>query len=109
MTEPDRDDGEPRSLDEWLRQFASNSALVPVAIVVIACFAAIGAGVLLAALHARNLAALAALALIALGSADLIQRDVRHRRRLGLASRLVLGLWALSGAAAVAALTLGLA
>jgi hypothetical protein len=109
VTEPERDGGEPRSFDDWLRQFTSEPGLVPVALVVIGCFTAIGAGVLLAALRARNLAALAALVLLALGSADLLQRDLRRRRRLGLASRLVLGLWLLSAAAAVAAVTLGLA
>lgn len=82
---------------------------MPVAIVVVGSFVAIGAGVLLAALHGRNPAALAALALLALGSGDLLQRDLRHRRRIGLPGRLVLALWALSAAAACAALALGLA
>jgi hypothetical protein len=42
-------------------------------------------------------------------SIDGLARDRRRRGRLGLASRLVLALWALSGAGAAAALALGLA
>ena len=110
MPTPGDDDGrEPRSLDDWLRQFVSDSTLVPVALVAAGCFSAIGAGVLLAALRARNLPAIAALVLLAGMSIDGLARDRRRRGRLGLASRLVLALWALSGAAAVAALALGLA
>ncbi len=105
------DDGgrEPRSLDEWLRQFLTDSGLVPVALVAAGCFTAIGAGVLLAALRAHSLPAIAALVLLAGMSTDLLVRDRRRRGKLGLASRLVLGLWALSGVAAVAAIALGLA
>lgn len=110
MPTPGDDDGrEPRSLDDWLRQFVSDSTLVPVALVAAGCFTAIGAGVLLAALWARNLPAIAALVLLAGMSIDGLVRDRRRRGRLGLASRLVLALWALSVAAAAAALALGLA
>jgi hypothetical protein len=103
------DDLEPKSLDDWLRQFITNGALVPVALVAAGCFTAIGAGVLLAALWARNIPAIAALVLLAGMSIDALLRDRRRRGRLGLASRLVLALWALSLAAAAAALALGLA
>ena len=103
------DDREPKNLDDWLRQFITNGALVPVALVAAGCFAAIGAGVLLAALWVRNLPAIAALVLLAGMSIDALLRDRRRRGRLGLASRLVLTLWGLSVAAAVAALALGLA
>ena len=103
------DDREPKSLDDWLRQFITNGALVPVALVAAGCFTAIGAGVLLAALWVRNLPAIAALVLLAGMSIDALLRDRRRRGRLGLASRLVLTLWGLSVAAAVAALALGLA
>jgi hypothetical protein len=103
------DDREPKSLDDWLRQFITNGALVPVALVAAGCFTAIGAGVLLAALWARNIPAIAALVLLAGMSIDALLRDRRRRGRLGLASRLVLALWALSLAAAAAALALGLA
>jgi hypothetical protein len=103
------DDREPKNLDDWLRQFITNGALVPVALVAAGCFTAIGAGVLLAALWARNIPAIAALVLLAGMSIDALLRDRRRRGRLGLASRLVLALWALSLAAAAAALALGLA
>ena len=110
MPTPGDDDGrEPRNLDDWLRQFVSDSTLVPVALVAAGCFTAIGAGVLLAALWARNLPAIAALVLLAGMSIDALLRDRRRRGRLGFASRLVLALWVLSGAAAAAALALGLA
>ncbi len=110
MATPGDDGGrEPHSLDEWLRQFLTNGALGPVALVAAGCFTAIGAGVLLAALRARNLPAIAALVLLAVMSADFLVRDRRRRGRLGLASRIVLGLWALSGVAAAAAISLGLA
>lgn len=82
---------------------------MPVALVAAGCFTTIGAGVLLAALWARNLPAIAALVLLAGMSIDALLRDRRRRGRLGLASRLVLALWALSVAAAVAALALDLA
>ena len=110
MPTPGNDDGrEPKSLDDWLRQFVSDSTLVPVALVAAGCFTAIGAGVLLAALWARNLPAIAALVLLAGMSSDALLRDRRRHGRLGLASRLILALWALSVAASAAALALGLA
>ena len=110
MATPGDDDGrEPSSLDEWLRQFLSDGGLIPVALVAAGCFTAIGAGIVLAALRARNLPASAALVLLAGMSLDALLRDRRRRGRLGLASRLVLVLWALSLAAAAAALALGLA
>jgi hypothetical protein len=110
MSTPGDDDGrEPKSLDDWLRQFISDSALVPVALVAAGCFTAIGAGIVLAALQARSLPAIAALVLLGGMSIDALLRDRRRRGRLGLASRLVLTLWALSLAAAAAALALGLA
>ena len=113
-TSGDDDGREPSSLDEWLREFLSNGALVPVALVAAGCFTAIGAGIVLAALRARSLPASAALVLLAGMSLDALLRDRRRHgplglRGLGLASRLVLALWALSLAGAAAALALGLA
>jgi hypothetical protein len=108
VSEPDHDeDREPRSLDDWLAGFARNPALQPVLLVVLGCFAAIGAGALLLAFRSRSLAAIAALALLALGTADLLQRDLR-RRRFGAAARLAVAFWALSGLAAAAAVALGI-
>jgi hypothetical protein len=98
---------EPRSFDEWLGSFARDATLRPVLVVALGCFAAIGAGTLIAAVRSRSLAATAALVLLALGSGDLLLRDLR-RRRLGAASRLTLALWALSAIAAVGAVAIGL-
>lgn len=112
MAEPsdgDEREREPGGLDAWLREFWSNGALFPVALVVAGSFTAIGAGVVLAAVRGRNGAAIAALALLALGSADVVLRSLRRERRLGMAARALLALWALSLAAAAGAVALGLA
>jgi hypothetical protein len=108
MTGPEREDErEPRSFDDWLGSFAREGALRPVLIVAIGCLTAIGAGALLVAVRGRSLPAMAALALLALGSADLLQRDLR-RRRFGPAARLVAALWLLSSLTAAAAVWSGL-
>jgi hypothetical protein len=78
-----------------------------VLVVVAGSFSAIGAGILLSAWRGQNLAAIAALVLLALGSVDVLLRDLR-RRRFGPVSRGVALLWLLSLAAAVAAAKLGL-
>jgi hypothetical protein len=106
--EPGEDGDPPRSIDEWIASLARDPTLRPVLIVAVGCFTAIGAGALLLAVRGRSLPAIAALALLALGSADLLQRDLR-RRRFGPTSRLAVALWLLSAAAAVAALAAGLA
>ena len=106
--EPGRNGDEPRSFEEWLGAFTANAMLRPVLVVAIGCFTAIGAGALLLAVRGRSLAAIAALALLALGTADLLQRDLR-RRRFVTVSRLVAVLWLLSAAAALAAVATGLA
>lgn len=109
MSEPEpEDEREPRSLDDWLGSFARDDSLRPVLVVVLGCLAAIGAGALLLAIRGRSLPAIAALALLALGSADLLQRDLR-RRRFGPTTRLVTALWLLSALAAAGAVVLGLA
>jgi hypothetical protein len=108
VTEPGRE-REPRGLDDWLRQFFRDSTLVPVLLVVTGSFTAIGAGLIAWAVRGRSLAAIAALVLLAGMSADALLRDRRRNGRLGLASRCVLGLWALSAAGAAAAVALGLA
>ena len=108
MTEPGGE-REPRSLDDWLRQFFTDSTLVPVLLVAVGCFTAIGAGIIAWAVRGRSLAAIAALVLLGGMSLDGVLRDRRRHGRLGLASRCVLALWALSAAAAAAAVALGLA
>jgi hypothetical protein len=101
--------GKPRGVDEWLRPFFRDSTLVPVLLVAAGCFTALGAGIIAWAVRGRSLAAIGALVLLAGMSADALLRDRRRRGRLGLASRAVLGLWALSAAAAAAAIAIGLA
>jgi hypothetical protein len=102
------DEREPRSFDHWLGGFARDPALRPVLVVLVLSLSAIGAGAILLAVRSGSLAAIAALALLALGSADLMQRDLR-RRRFGPGARLVAALWLLSAAAAVGAVFLRLA
>jgi hypothetical protein len=108
MTPDRQDEREPRNLDEWLASFARNGALRPVLVVAIGCLTAIGAGALLLAARGHSLPAIAALALLAFGSVDLLQRDLR-RRRFGPAARLVTALWLLSALAAAGAVLAGLA
>ncbi|MGH7289272.1 MAG: hypothetical protein ACREI8_14770 [Myxococcota bacterium] len=107
--DPERRDDEPHSLDDWLRQFFTDSILRPVLVVAAGSLAAMGAGIIAWAVRDRNWAAIAALVLLAAMSADALLRDRRRRGRLGLASRCILGLWGLSGLAAAAAVALGLA
>lgn len=106
--EPGQDDGPPRSIDEWIASLARDPTLRPVLIVAIGCFATIGAGALLLAVRGRSLPAIAALALLALGSVDVLQRDLRGRR-FGPTARLVVALWLLSAVAAAGAVVLRLA
>jgi hypothetical protein len=106
---PEHDeDREPHSLDDWLAGFTQSVALRPVLLVVLLCFAALGASALLLAFRGRNLAAIGALALLALGTADVLQRDLR-RGRFGPAARLATAFWALSALAAAAAVALEIA
>jgi hypothetical protein len=103
---PGPEPGDPHSFEDWLAGFTRESSLRPVLVVALGCFTAIGAGALLAAARG-HWAALAAVALLALGTVDRLQRDLRQRR-LGHASRLALVLWALSALAAVGAVALGI-
>jgi hypothetical protein len=108
LTEPERGD-EPRSLDDWLRQFFRDSSLIPVLLVAVGCFTAIGGGVIAWAAVERNPAAIAALLLLIGMTLHAVVQELRRTRRLGLVSRCILGLWALSALAAAAAVGLGLA
>ena len=95
-------------IDSWLEPFFTDSALWPVVLVAAGCFATLGAAVLVAALHARHYAALAALLLLAWMSFDVVKRT-RRKGRLGLLGRCVIGLWGLSALFAGAGIYLGLA
>jgi hypothetical protein len=108
LTEPGPE-REPRSVDDWLRQFFRDSSLVPVLIVAVGCFTTIGGGIIAWAVRGRSLAASAALVLLGGMTADALLRDRRRNGRLGLVSRCLIALWALSAAAAAAGVALGLA
>ena len=108
MSEPGPE-REPQGLDDWLRPYFTDSTLVPVMLVAAGCFIAVGAGIMAWAVRGRSLAAIAALVLLAGMSGDWCLRDWRRGRRLGLASRFILVLWALSAVAAAAAVAIGLA
>jgi hypothetical protein len=109
VAEPEHDeDPEPSSLDGWLTGFARNLALRPILVVVVVSFAALGAGALVLALRDHSLPAIGALTLLALGTGDLLLRDLR-RRRFGPAARLVTVVWVLSALAAAGAVALGIA
>jgi hypothetical protein len=98
---------EESSLDRFLEPFFTDSGLWPTVFVAAAIGAVFGAAIVLMALRARNLFALAALALLVVMSGDVLQRDVQ-RRRLGRASRVVLVLWTLVALTAGGALAVGI-
>lgn len=96
-----------RDLDRWIRPLFSDTALRPVLIVLVIVGVTFGASVVLLAMRDRSYAAMAALLILAWASADAVWSDLR-RRRLGLASGLVVALWLLSGLSALGAVYLGL-
>ncbi len=98
---------EERRVERFIRPYFTDSTLWPVLFVLVGALSTLGASVLLLAVEGRNVFALAALAILLLGSADAVFHDLR-RRRIGLAAGAVLGLWALSGAIAFAAVHWGL-
>ncbi len=103
MSEPDAE----RPFDRWIRPYFSDPSLWPVMLVLAAVLTTFGGVLLLLAFAERNLFAQAALALLALMSADGLRPSLRQRR-LGLGAGLILGSWATSGLAAWGALRLGL-
>jgi hypothetical protein len=98
---PEEPEGE--GLERWIAPYFQDSTLWPV----LAVAAAIGvtgmASLLLLAAVDRNPYAAAALLALAWMSGDAALRERRARRRLGLAGRSILALWALGAAAALAA------
>jgi hypothetical protein len=89
--------------DRWIEPYFRDSTLWPVLAVVCAVLATLVATVLLLAVVERSLPALAALLALAWMSADATLRQLRARRRLGLAGGTILAVWALGALAAVAA------
>jgi hypothetical protein len=98
---------EERSVDRWIAPFFHDSTLYPVSIAATAIGVTLGSTLILLAFADRNLFALAALLLLVWMSADAVYRDLR-RRRLGLASRAIAALWALSLIGAGAAIWFGI-
>ena len=110
MEDPDReppsDPGQgPSRLDAWLGPFLTDSLLWPVGIVLGAALALFGAAILLLALE-RNAFAWVALLALVIATADGLRGDVR-RRRLGPGGLVVVLVWLLAIAGAVAGSRLG--
>lgn len=103
----ERADDWPRSVEDWSRIAAEESILWPLFVVIALVAITLGAGILLFALHGRNLAGIAALAILGFMSVDAIRQDVRARG-FGWISRGIVGVWAGSALAALAAVSLGL-
>jgi D-serine dehydratase len=103
MTGPEEPDGEQPAgqpgFEDHLWVFFREPTLWPVLLVALLIFTTLGAALLVLALGDRNLFALAALAVVVLVSVDVVVRN-----RLGLVSRVVLGLWCAAAALALAAL-----
>ena len=97
---------ERNRIDSFLRPYLSDAALWPVTFVVLVILAMFGAVALLLAFRGQNYAAVAALVLLGLMSADLVWKDLKSRR-LGVLSGLIAGLWGLSGLAAFLAVRFG--
>jgi hypothetical protein len=104
----DADDESPdRNIDRWIEPVFTDPALGPVLLVAFASLSTFGAALLLLAWRSRNLFAIAALTVSFWVTADIARRDL-VARRLGYASRALLGLWGLSLLGAGAAVWLGL-
>jgi hypothetical protein len=112
MTEPEPpSEGDPRpavprpedpgNVEDWIRDALAESIFWPVLIVIALVGITLGAGILLFASLGRSLAAIAALAVIALMSVDIVRQEIKARG-FGLVSKLVIGWWLASAVAAVA-------
>ncbi|MGI9430638.1 MAG: hypothetical protein ACR2PQ_00395 [Myxococcota bacterium] len=105
MTEPDPRD-EPSRVDELLRPFLSDSMLWPLSLVGVVTISTFGA-YLLVRVHEGDVFAIAALFLLGWMSFDGARGSMR-RGRPGPVAILILVLWAVSAAGAVAGVRLGL-
>ena len=93
-------------IDSFLRPYLSDAALWPVTFVTLVILAMFGAAALVLAVRGRNYAAIAALVLLGLMSADVMWTDLKSRR-LGALTGLIVGFWGLSGLVAYLAVRLG--
>jgi hypothetical protein len=101
-------DAEPRGVERFILPYFTDSSLWPVTIVLLAALSMFGATVLLLALGERNLFAVAALLILAVGSVESLVREVRRRRRIGAVFLSILAVWLLSALVAGVALRYGL-
>jgi len=112
--ESDRDP-DPHTVEDWIRDAAAESIFWPVIIVIAFVAVTLGAGILHIAVADRNIAALAALAVLLWMSVDIVRQErkiVRQERKtvpqeteragFGLVSKLVIGWWVASALAAIA-------
>ncbi len=111
MPEPEppqeSEDAFDRAVDRHLAIFYRDPTLWPVLVAAIGAVLTLGASTLVFAVRERRPYALAALVVLAWVSADAVYRDL-SRRRFGVASRVVVGLWVAAAGAAVLAARLGL-
>ena len=105
MTEPDPRD-EPGRIDELLRPFLTDSMLWPLSLVVVVTIGTFGA-YLLVRVAERNVFSIAALVILGWMSFDGVRGSMRGGRPGPLAI-LILALWVVSAAGAVAGFRLGL-
>jgi hypothetical protein len=89
--------------ERWIEPYFRDSTLWPVLAVAVAIAVTLVASILVLAVADRNVAAMAALLALGWMSVDATLREFRSRRRMGLVAAAIFALWALGGAAAVAA------
>jgi hypothetical protein len=95
-------------LESWIEPYFRDSSLWPVLLVALAIGATLLGSLILLAAVDRQPTAMAALVALVWMSGDATRRQLRARRRLGLVGGSLLSLWALAGAAALAARLSGL-
>jgi hypothetical protein len=103
----DRDPPPPASFEErvegWIRTMLSESLLGPLLAVLLGHLVAFLAPLILLGWRDRNLAALAALSILLVGSVSALHRDWRRYRRPGPIGGALLVTWSVAGVAAWAA------
>ena len=98
---------ETRNPDRFIRPFFEDAGLWPILAVLVLSLCTMGAAALLAAFLSRNLFAVAALALLALLSIDIVVRCWR-RPSSRLFAGCIVGFWVGSAALAIAGLAVGI-
>jgi hypothetical protein len=108
----ERESSEPTTpeapwLDAHLGVYLRDSSLWPVAIAACAIAVTLGAALLAATVLSGNPVLWGATGILVLISVDVLQRELRTRRRLGVASGLLLGWWVASAVAGALARAFG--